>query len=160
MSKEQNPYLKDGRLAEVIAAITALANYRFYKLSFKAAAERISNDPENAKRWANIFKEHPEFFRVSGDKVSLVWRRQNPKTFDTQSHSEITLIEFSAMEAEKKEKISRRPLNPEETTALIDVAVRLHERAIENKRIGRWWIPVLSAILAFLGAIFGAFLGG
>lgn len=78
------PYLKPNRLVNVIAAITTLANYRFYKLSFEKVAERISNQPGDADRWQKILSEHPEFFRISGDgnnrKVSLVWRRTVSKT--------------------------------------------------------------------------------
>jgi hypothetical protein len=79
MSK--NPYLKPGRLSEVIAAITALGAYRYYKLTFAGSAERITDRPDEAERWGKIFREHPEFFRVSqeGSLVSLVWRRQHPK---------------------------------------------------------------------------------
>ena len=61
----KNPYLTPGRLSDVIAAITALGAYRYYKLTFAGCAERITNRPNEAERWAKVFKEHPEFFRVS-----------------------------------------------------------------------------------------------
>lgn len=155
--RKTNPYLKQSRLAEVIAAITALANYRYYKLTFKAAAEKIANRPEHAEKWKAIFHEHPEFFRISQDKVSLVWRRQHPKRYNTKTSKEIPRDEFDLLveHGSDTSRISRRPLRPEETTALIDIAVRLHERAIEDKRISYWWIPVLSAGLAFGGAVLG-----
>ena len=42
----KNPYLKPGRLAVVIASITALGTYKFYKLDIRSWAERISGDAE------------------------------------------------------------------------------------------------------------------
>ena len=91
--------------------------------------------------------------------MSLVWRRQNPKLFDTRTNSEISKDDFRGLNSEIREKkISRRPLRPEETTALIDIAVKLHERAIEDQKAKLWWIPVLSAILSFIGAIVGVLL--
>ena len=156
---ESNPYLEKGRLADVIAAITAMANYRFYKLTFEKAAERITNRPEHAEKWKTIFYEHPEFFRVSHDKVSLVWRRQNPKSYNTKTSKDISRDTFDQLvRIGTTDHISRRPLKPEETTALIDVAVKLHERAIEDKKMKHWWIPILAAVLSFIGAILGVIL--
>ena len=59
---DKNPYLEKNRLAEVIAAITTLANYRFYKLSFSECAKRIVNEPSKGAYWGRLLKEHPEFF--------------------------------------------------------------------------------------------------
>jgi len=154
----KNPYLTEGRLADVIAAITALANYRYYKISFEKAAEKIANIPEEANKWEIVLKEHPEFFRISGNTVSLVWRRQYPKLYDTKLDKEITRQQFKELSRKQRDfTISRRPLNTAETTALIDVAIRLHERAIEDMRVKFWWIPLLSAVLAFVGALTGVF---
>src|SRR5687767_14487112 len=79
----QYSYLKKERLADVIAAIQALGAYKYYKLDFDEWADRITGDKAKSDYWKDVFKEHPEFFRISTrqDQVSLVWRRQLPKNF-------------------------------------------------------------------------------
>jgi hypothetical protein len=159
----KNPNLKKGRLAEVIAAITALGTYRYYKLTFAQCAERISNSPGDADRWGSILREHPEFFRVVLDegegKVSLVWRRQYPRTFHPRTLNELTLAQVADLPAEEQSRMSRRPLGASEVSALIGVAVNLHARAIEETTASRWWIPILAALVSFIGALAGALIG-
>jgi len=168
--KIKNPYLKLNRLADVIAAITTLANYRYYKLSFESVAERISNKPNDADKWKGILSEHPEFFRVVNhgvkQKVSLVWRRQYPKRFDTQTSEEVSYEEWVAYDkkwqADGKPlpcRISRHPLKSNETTALINVAINMHERAIQAQQANRWWVPVFTGVLSFIGAALGIVAG-
>jgi hypothetical protein len=53
MITSRNPYLKPQRLADVIAAITAMGNYWYYKLSFSEWADRIGNDRQKADYWRN-----------------------------------------------------------------------------------------------------------
>lgn len=151
-----NPYLKKGRLPDVIAAITALGNYRYYKLSFEKCAERISNDPSASKKWEQIFREHPEFFRVTENHASLVWRRQLPKLFDPKKMDEITRDQFEKLEKGAKDKITRKPLEAEQINALINTATDLHQRALDQQTASRYWIPIVTAVLAFIGAVVGA----
>lgn len=153
-----NPYLKDGRLPEVIAAITALGNYRYYKLDFAQCAERIANSPGEAEHWGRVLTEHPEFFRVDqvGKKASLVWRRQNPRVFDPKRFRELSSIEFQDLSKDQLSHLSRKPLASSEITALIGVAVNLHDRALEQHKARTWWLPiVLTTVLAFAGATAG-----
>ena len=79
-----SPYLADGRLADVIAALQATATYKFYKLDFARWADRIVGEKAKANHWRKVFEEHPEFFRLDSDRrrASLVWRRQHQKRYD------------------------------------------------------------------------------
>ncbi|GAB5489319.1 MAG: hypothetical protein Pars2KO_28890 [Parasphingorhabdus sp.] len=153
----QSPYLLPGRLADVIAAITVLGSYRYYKLSFEKAAERIVNDEGKADHWKKVFEEHPEFFRIVEDrqKVSLVWRRSLKKNFDPKRGIEISRDEFDQKTSKQKTELSRRPLSSEEITKLMDVAIRSHDRALEVSKHQKWWIPIAAASLGFVGALIG-----
>jgi hypothetical protein len=160
MSREnQSPYLIEGRLADVIAAITALGNYKYYKLSFEGWAERISGLARRADYWEKIFRQHPEFFRIDTEdrKVSLVWRRQYPKNYNVDSQTSISPSELNKY---AEDRMSRRPLEANEVTSLIAVAVDLHERALDQQKASKWWVTIAAGILSFAGALLGAYLKG
>lgn len=155
----KSPYLKEQRLGDVIAAITVLGTYKFYKLNVGRWSDRISGTALNEQHWQTVFDEHPEFFRFASDrqKVSLVWRRQFPRNFNVDEEPE----EFPDHEIDglTESRTSRRPLTPIEVTELIGVAIRLHDRALEQQKAGTWWIPLAAAGLSFLGALIGAYVG-
>jgi hypothetical protein len=151
----ESPYLKADRLGDVIAALQFLGQYTDYKLSVDQWSEKIATAPRSAGDkpcWGTIFDEHPEFFRRNDEGlVSLIWRRAIEKTQAT----------------------GRAPLQPETIARLIDTAVGLYSTAVEAKRADeakqlqaiqdrRWKIQlgvsVLTACLAFLGAVLAAWL--
>ena len=91
MSK--SPYLKtDHRLADVIAALQAVATYKFYKLDFAQWADRITGDQRLGEYWKAVFVEHPEFFRLDSkkEKASLIIRRQHPKRYHVDTQTVLT----------------------------------------------------------------------
>jgi hypothetical protein len=151
----RNPYLKPSRLGDVIAAITALGSHAVFRLEAGGWADRISGSPESAQHWEAVFREHPEFFRVGGDGIhfSLVWRRQFPRIYDIELGAEIGADKLGGI---SRDKLGRRPLSPSEITALIGVAIDLHERALAQEKASKWWIPVATSFLAFVGALIGA----
>jgi hypothetical protein len=153
------PYLKNpNRLADVIAAIQAMGTYKFYKLTFQDWADRISGDSGQAEYWKQVFQEHPEFFRLdfAREKASLVWRRQYPKRFDVDSEKTLSRDEFYSMSAEQKQRVSRVPLSAEDIRALIDTAINMHARSLEQRKDKRWWLALASAIGGLVGAVVGA----
>ena len=158
----KSPYLKPGRLSDVIAAITTLGTYRYYKLDFRKAAEKIENDPNRANHWREIFENHPEFFRIVDErqKVSLVWRRQFRKNYDPKKMEELTRGEFDLLSLEEKFRLSRRPLSSAELTTLMEIAIKSHDRALEMSKHQKWWVPLAAGILSFLGAIAGSYIRG
>ena len=105
-----------------------------------------------------MFAEHPEFFRFAStdQKVSLVWRRQFPRNFDVDAEPETS--GDHVVDGLPYDRISRRPLEPTEITALIGVAISLHTAALEQVKLTRWWIPLAGAGLSFLGALIGVLL--
>lgn len=156
---KQSPYLANAdRLADVIAAIQVMGTYKFYKLDFKKWADRISADETKSAYWQKVFTEHPEFFRLDTkrEKASLVWRRQYPKRFNTDTAKEITKEEFDALNNDGKLKISRIPLESDTIESLIKTAVDMHSRALQHQQDKRWWIPLT---VSFVGGLIGAIIG-
>lgn len=160
LQSETSPYLNGhNRLGDVIAAIQVMGTYKFYKLSFDGWADRISGNSANKEYWKKVFTEHPEFFRLDSrrEKASLVWRRQYPRRYDVDLEKKLTKEEYEALPEDKKDnRISRNPLTPADIKTLIDTAINLHSRALEQKKENRWWLPLLvSAIGGLIGAIIG-----
>lgn len=156
-----SPYLRDAnRLGDVIAAIQAMATYKIYKLSFAAWADRISADEAQAEKWKAVFLEHPEFVRLDSarEKASLVWRRQFPKRYSFDTGTVLTVREFEALTGDQKLRISRVPLAPADIKALVDTAVNLHSRALEQQKEKRWWVALASAAGALGGSVLGVYL--
>ncbi|MDX5594573.1 hypothetical protein [Pseudovibrio sp. SPO723] len=141
-------------MSDVIAALTALSTYRYYKLKLSKLADRVCGDPSQSDYWRDVLKQHPEFFRFSTDiegaeVVSLVWRRQFPKRFDPKMAREIERDAFDALSSSEKSQISRRPLSSSELSVLVDIAIQMHEKAADRRKSNRWWVQL---VLPFIGA--------
>jgi hypothetical protein len=161
LQKSGSPYLHDhNRLGDVIAAIQAMGTYKFYKLSFENWADRISGDSSKGESWQKVFIEHPEFFRLDGlrENAALVWRRQYPKRFQVDEERKLSREEFYQLTDVQKARVSRNPLTPDDIKALIDTAIDLHSRALEQQRERRWWLPLASAVGGLIGGILGGLL--
>ena len=158
-----SPYLADTRrLADVIAAIQVMGTYKFYWQDFAGWAERISGDAGQAAYWRGIFEDHPEFFRLDGERqgAALVWRRQYPRRFHVDEERRLTVAECMALGEAGMERVSREPLSADDIRSLIDTAVGLHSRALDQQKERRWWLPLATAVAALLGAVLGAWLKG
>ena len=153
-------YLNEpGRLGDVIAAIQAMATYKFYKLEFKGWADRISADKARAAHWQRVFEEHPEFFRLDAarKKASLVWRRQYPRRFHVDEERVLSAHDLALLPADiRASRLSRSPLTAADINTLIKTAIDLHSRALDAQKDTRWWIPLAAAFGSLLGAIVGA----
>jgi hypothetical protein len=159
--KTLSPYLESPkRLSDVIAAIQAMGTYKYYKLDFQGWADRISADISKADYWRNVFRDHPEFFRLDSnrEKASLVWRRQYRKSYHVDSGAEVSAQEYELLMPHERARVSRRPLSPEDITSLINTAIHLHSRALEEQKDGRWWMHLVVAGAALLGAVLGGIL--
>ena len=157
--KEGNPYTNNPtRLTDVIAAIQAMGNYKFYNLSFSKWAHRICGDKEQGMYWKEIFEQHPEFFRLNKDqdKASLVWRRNYTRRYDVDEEETIGKEEYGELTKEQKKRISRNPLPDSGVSTLISAAIDIHSRELDRKKASRWWVPVLVTLISVItGAIIG-----
>jgi ABC-type phosphate/phosphonate transport system permease subunit len=160
MQAGKSPYLKDGRLSDIIAAIQAMGVYPW---AGRKEWEKTLDTAKSAENWKDLFSEHPEFFRLSGEWTTLRWRYTYDKTYDARSHRELNAEEIDKLLPDEKDKLTHKPLDAGQIEALIRVAIELHSRAIAQEQEGRWWKPVwITALMGFLGALIGALaaLGG
>lgn len=159
---DTSPYLSDSnRLADVISAIQVLSTYKFYKLPFHGWADRISADSSRSEYWQKVFEQHPEFFRLDGARqsASLVWRRQYPKRYQVDEERILTQEEYLKLDETGRGRISRVRLTPADIKTLVDTAINLHARALEEQKEKRWWLPLASAIGGLIGGVVGALVG-
>ena len=162
------PYLKNNRLADVIAALQFLGRYEDYKRSASDWTKKIRASPKSVngeKGWEVVFREHPEFFRESGDKsdeknvlFSLLLRRATSKTGD-----------------------ERPPLSDETISGLIEIAIKLHADSRDdarrtqdkeeferhrtedlqtlNRRLNKqFWVSAAGVVFAFAATILAAWI--
>jgi hypothetical protein len=159
------PYRIRGRLADVIAAIQVMAAAKRPERKIKDWAYEFDRDrdADTVDRWTSVFQDHREFFltyrrREDPDlKAALRWRYAF-KTFDAESGKEYTPEEIQALPDEQRRSLTTKPLSGEQIQTLLNTAIGLHTRAMEELRESRWWIPVFAAILGFFGAMAGVIL--
>ena len=157
--KIRSPYLDNpSRLTDVIAALQVLGSYKFYKLSSEGWSERITGDAAKSDYWHAIFSDHPEFFRFDQNRirVSLVWRRHSAKRFHVDKDTTLSEADMKNLSDKDLERVSREPLDSTDIKTLMDTAISLHARAIEQRRESKWWVPLASALGALFGALIGA----
>jgi hypothetical protein len=154
--EKQSKYLTHSdRLSDVIAAIQVMSTYKFANRTADKWENSIGRDPKSSAAWLTIFEDHPEFFRVADGSVSLVWRRAYERVYDTVTGNELSAKEIQTLDDKQRSDLSRAPLTPEQTTALIEVAIKLQNQAIARRQELRWWVPV---IVGSLGILIGALL--
>ncbi|MDH5613283.1 MAG: N-carbamoyl-L-amino acid amidohydrolase [Gammaproteobacteria bacterium] len=153
----KSPYLKEAaRLADVIAALQVMGTYKFYKLDFAGWADRICGQKTEAEHWKKVFIEHPEFFRldVSKNKASLAWRRTHQKLYNVNTEEKVTREDFDKLNEDEKKRISRSPLSSDEISALMNISVELHSRALAHQKEQRWWVTaVVTLVVAGIGFV-------
>ena len=152
---ENSPYVKNpARLADLIAAIQVMGTYRFASRRLEKWEKRLGRNPVSAPNWLAIFRQHPEFFTIQDDFVSLVWRRSKERNYDTFERKLLSRTEAQGMAATDPEqdatRLSRPPLDTAEISKLVDIAVSLHERGINHKQERRWWYTAAIAVVSLL----------
>jgi len=157
MNPKKSPYLEnDWRLADIIAAIQVMGAYPWASREVDSWTEKLGN-PSSVETgdWAELFKEHPEFFRLSDGWASLRWRHGYDRTYDAMKGCELTATERAGLDKEARQKLTRKPLSAEQIEALMKTAVEFHSRAIAHAQEKRWLAPLLFGLL---GIVVGAVL--
>jgi hypothetical protein len=161
---QKSPYLKQGRLADVIAALQFMASAKRPEREIKEWAKVLDVCDDSAiDKWTHVFTEHREFFHTytlpgqSELKAALRWRYAI-KNFDAETEIEYTPSQVKALPEAVRNSLTTKPLDGAQVGTLLNTAISLHTRALEELGASRWWIPLLSAILAAVGAIAGTLL--
>jgi hypothetical protein len=167
-NQTRSPYLIEGRLADVLAAIQVMGSAKRPEAAIaKLAADLDGNEDERTvSRWTAVFNDHREFFRVyrvPSDhtlKAALRWRYAY-KRFDPETQKEYSEAEFQALDESGPElrlirdRLTMKPLEPEQVQTLLNTAIGLRTAAMEEYKASVWWVPLLAAVLAFVGTIVG-----
>jgi hypothetical protein len=102
-------------------------------------------------------------YKLEGEddlKAALRWRYVN-KLYDSKTGKEYTPEEKDSLPKEKQWSLTTKPLPADGITALLNTAINLHNRAIEELGAARWWIPiavvVVGGVLTLAGNAYVAF---
>ena len=147
-SSDIAPYRIRGRLADVIAAIQVMAAAKRPERKIKDWAYEFdrNRDADTVDRWTSVFQDHCEFFLTyrlreqdpeADLEAALRWRYAF-KTFDADSGKEYTPEQIKALPPEQRDLITSKPLEGEQIQTLLNTAIGLHARAMEELRESRW----------------------
>jgi hypothetical protein len=167
-------YLENDRLANVIAAIQAMAvadrpsaTLNRWVAELEASEELTSDQLDQSpikfaerKKWQTVFEQHPEFFKtytLRGEpRVLLRWR------FSESIKSEANGA-ADGKDSEDKDKSgsnaapTSKPLNADQIQVLINTAIEMHAKEVAGDRPPERFRPLLMAII---GAALGTVAGG
>jgi hypothetical protein len=160
---QKSPYLQKGRLADVIAALQVMGAGPRPEAEISNWAKELSGSDasEQIERWTKVFIEHPEFFLTyvlddnPNQKAALRWRYTN-KLYDPRTGKDFTQEQKEALPLQDQWRLTTKPLTSDAIGALMNTAIELHSRAMEELAARRWWVPVFAAFLGFTGAVLGA----
>ena len=160
----KSPYLAhDHRLADILAAIQVMGSHLWDTRQLDHWKSILGQRPQSAETWNELFAQHPEFFgevEYEGKNSNFLrLRRAYERTIDPISLRELSDLEIQEMKeknAYNSAKLARRVLTPQQIEALMKVAIELQVRAGALNDRRRWWLPLMTAGLGFVGALAGS----
>ena len=165
-------YLENDRLANLIAAIQAMAvadrpsatlNRWVAELeaSEELTSEQLDQSPikfAERKKWQTVFEQHPEFFKtytLRGEpRVLLRWRFS--ESIKNEANGAANGKDSADKSGSNAAPISK-PLNADQIQVLINTAIEMHAREVAGQRPSDRFRPLLMAII---GAALGTVAGG
>jgi len=163
--------LIDGRLPDVLAAIQFVGSAARPEATIQKLALDLdrNDDDTTVAKWTSVFRDHREFFLVytlpedPTTKAALRWRYAY-KRYDALSGKEYTDADYADLdptdpvERAIRDRLTSKPLTPEQIQTLVNTAIGLRTTALEEHKASVWWVPLVAAILAFLGTMAGTWL--
>jgi hypothetical protein len=164
MPNKNSRYNVEGRLPDVIAAVTVLAAAKESEGNVSMWTDRLSRPKKGEaatdfEHWSRVFSEHPEFFLTyvweDQPKAALRLRYAN-KTVDRatgQPHPN-----YRNLPPKERGDLTSLPLEATETGTLINTAISLHQATLARRADDRFLFQIFRpALLALIGALMGAF---
>jgi len=152
----------EGRLADVIAAVTVLAAAKESEGTLRMWSNRLSRPSDNRagkslEHWKSVFDDHPEFFLVyewEGDAKAALRLRYANKTIDRNTGQPAENLH--QLTAKQRGELTSAPLDAATTNALVNTAMSLHQATLARKADARFYFQTFGpALLALIGAILG-----
>lgn len=161
MMSKNDEYLKDGRLADVLALIQVLALSPKTKRSNEGLETEMQGKPRSAPDWLAVGRDHREFFRVMTPDL-------DPEEEEERSPHVSLIARFTqaVIKTDGYSKGRRPALGPDTTAKLMEMATDLHDRQVDQQqsRISlvntRWTmaIPIAVAICSAAASVYAAYL--
>ena len=125
--------------ASTLASLKLFGVLRQYPIENWAQELDRSRNPEDVARWTRVFQDHREFFityHLQGDKTlkAALRLRYVFKTYNSQTGKEYTPIEIERLPKEEKDRLTTKPLQAEQLQTLLNTAIELHDRTIEQSK--------------------------
>jgi hypothetical protein len=82
------------------------------------------------------------------------------KSYDPETWIEYKPEDLRQLDKQIRDRLTTRPLTGDQIQALLNTVIELNNRALAEQSARRWWIPLITALLGFVGAIAGGLLSG
>ena len=127
--KPKRAYLVPGRLQDIFALLQVLALDEHSHRSEAGLMNELQKEPQSESTWTRIATQHPEFFRVrpTGDNVVSLLARHVSRTDE-----------------------GRPPLSASQVKELLNAALAIHDRELDQSRAWRVWLPLLGVLAGSL----------
>ena len=140
-------YMRDGRLADVLALIQVLAYDRSAYRTEDGLFEELQRQPQTGGTWVDLAREHPEFFRIR---------------IDPDRKPRVAILARYVLDREwTSEGVYKHPpLDPPVANKLMELAVELHDKQLERQtRFVSVVLPMSVAVIAAAASIASAIIG-
>lgn len=138
MTRNKKTYLKENRLADVIALLQVLAFDKYSHRTVDGLNIELQGKPKSATSWEEIAKEHPEFFRVKNVK-------------DEDEIEETPKISLISRHVKLASDIKQSEiLSPDLAKIFFETAIELYDIQKERSQRLFLWLPLVIAVSSIL----------
>jgi hypothetical protein len=127
----KRPYLKESRLADVLAMIQVLALDEFAHRTENGLRKELQGTSSSAESWIAVAREHPEFFRIR-----------------TDLENEAPAVSLVARHVLRPNASGIQEMPLELIQKLFQAAIELHDRQVSAaEKKWKYLVPLFSALI-------------